>query len=54
MLIFALSALQAAQFGFVDDIILPRHTRARVCTELELLRRKEVARPKRKHSNMPL
>ena len=45
---------QAAKYGFVDDIILPRHTRARVCAELELLKGKDVVQPRRKHSNMPL
>jgi len=45
---------QAAKYGFIDDIILPRHTRARVCAELEILKGKEVARPRRKHSNLPL
>lgn len=45
---------QAAKYGFVDDIILPRNTRARVCAELELLRNKDVVLPRRKHSNMPL
>lgn len=45
---------QAAKFGFVDDIVLPRHTRTRVCAELALLRRKERQTPQRKHANMPL
>lgn len=45
---------QAAKYGFVDDIILPRDTRKRVCAELELLKNKQVVRPQRKHSNLPL
>jgi propionyl-CoA carboxylase beta chain len=47
-------SLQAAKLGFIDDVILPRHTRRRVCAELELLRGKQVAAPRRKHANMPL
>ena len=45
---------QAAKYGFVDDIILPRDTRKRVCAELELLKNKNVVWPQRKHSNLPL
>lgn len=45
---------QAAGLGYIDDIILPRDTRARICAELAALRTKEVTRPRRKHSNMPL
>jgi propionyl-CoA carboxylase beta chain len=46
---------QAAKHGFIDDIILPRDTRKRVCAELELLKNKEaLVRPQRKHSNLPL
>ena len=45
---------QAAKFGFIDDIILPRHTRSRVIEELQLLRQKNISAPRRKHGNMPL
>jgi propionyl-CoA carboxylase beta chain len=45
---------QAAKYGFVDDIILPRDTRKRVCAEIELLKNKDVVQPRRKHSNLPL
>lgn len=39
---------------FIDDVILPRHTRARLCAELALLRNKRVEAPRRKHGNPPL
>jgi len=46
--------LVAAQRGFVDDVIDPAVTRLRICEDLELLRTKNVKRPKRKHGNIPL
>ncbi|PSC71279.1 Propionyl-carboxylase beta mitochondrial [Micractinium conductrix] len=45
---------QAAKVGYIDDVILPRLTRQRLCAELETLAGKEVWRPQRKHGNMPL
>ena len=45
---------QAAGLGYVDDVILPRDTRRRLCAELDALHGKRRAAPKRKHSNMPL
>jgi len=44
----------AAQRGYVDDIIEARQTRSAVATALEMLREKRVARPERKHGNIPL
>lgn len=44
----------AAQRGFIDDILDPASTRERLCDDLELLETKEVARPDRKHGNIPL
>jgi propionyl-CoA carboxylase beta chain len=46
--------LEAAAFGFVDDIIDPADTRRRICEDLALLENKEVLGPRRKHSNIPL
>lgn len=46
--------VQAARYGFIDDVILPRHTRARLAAELALLRDKQVRTPRRKHGNPPL
>ncbi len=46
--------LQAAQRGFLDDVITPHTTRQRICEDLELLRTKEKENPKKKLSNIPL
>ena len=46
--------LRAAERGFVDDVIAPRATRARLCEDLELLRNKEWTGPTKKHGNIPL
>jgi propionyl-CoA carboxylase beta chain len=44
----------AAHYGFIDDVIMPSTTRARICTGLSLLSTKQVSTPQRKHSNIPL
>ncbi len=44
----------AGQRGFIDDIILPRDTRARVCRALAMLRDKRLDNPAKKHGNIPL
>ncbi|CAO2633841.1 Propionyl-CoA carboxylase beta chain, mitochondrial [Lemmus lemmus] len=44
----------AAVRGFVDDIIQPSSTRARICCDLEVLAGKKVHRSWRKHANIPL
>lgn len=44
----------AAVRGFVDDIIQPSTTRARICRDLDVLVSKKVHRPWRKHANIPL
>ncbi|XP_055151304.2 propionyl-CoA carboxylase beta chain, mitochondrial isoform X1 [Symphalangus syndactylus] len=44
----------AAVRGFVDDIIQPSSTRARICCDLDVLASKKVQRPSRKHANIPL
>jgi propionyl-CoA carboxylase beta chain len=45
---------QAAERGFVDAVILPEQTRARVHRALELLQNKADSNPARKHGNIPL
>src|SRR6202000_3514226 len=40
--------------GFIDDVILPRDTRARLCRSLAMLRDKELTNPWKKHDNIPL
>eukprot|EP01039_Chlorochromonas_danica_P000931 gene931-1013_t len=44
----------AAQRGFLDDVLDPAQTRLRICEDLEVLRKKKVNRPWRKHGNIPL
>jgi propionyl-CoA carboxylase beta chain len=44
----------AARRGFVDDVIQPSSTRARLCNDLEVLRTKSVSNPWKKHGNIPL
>jgi propionyl-CoA carboxylase beta chain len=49
-----LSPFAAAERGYIDDVILPRATRARVARALSMLRGKRVEMPARKHDNVPL
>jgi propionyl-CoA carboxylase beta chain len=44
----------AAERGFIDDVIAPRETRARLARALAMLENKTVRRPYRKHGNIPL
>jgi len=44
----------AADMGFVDDVIEPRETRARLIDDLDMLRDKRVPRHQKKHGNIPL
>ncbi|MFJ1967726.1 acyl-CoA carboxylase subunit beta [Streptomyces sp. NPDC087903] len=44
----------AAERGYVDDVIAPRETRARVCRALRALRGKRAPMPQRRHGNIPL
>jgi len=45
---------KAAELGYVDEVILPEQTRARLCRGLQMLKNKRVDPPKRKHGNIPL
>ncbi len=45
---------QAAQKGYIDDVIEPRNTRFRIIRALEQLRGKRQDAPARKHDNLPL
>ena len=40
--------------GFVDDVIMPHNTRARLCRALRMLKDKRLENPKKKHANIPL
>jgi propionyl-CoA carboxylase beta chain len=44
----------AGHRGFIDDVILPRTTRRRVCRALAMLREKRLDNPWKKHGNIPL
>ncbi len=45
---------QAAQKGYIDDIIEPRNTRFRVIRALDQLEKKQQEIPAKKHDNLPL
>ena len=44
----------AAERGFVDDVIEPRETRARLINGLEVFQNKRDSNPPKKHGNIPL
>jgi propionyl-CoA carboxylase beta chain len=44
----------AASRGYIDDVIQPRETRARICRSFAMLRDKKLENPWRKHGNIPL
>ena len=44
----------AGRRGFIDDVIMPRQTRQRICRSLAMLRNKTLENPWRKHGNIPL
>ena len=45
---------RAAERGFVDDVIQPADTRARLIEDLETLRHKDPVVFDKKHGNIPL
>jgi len=40
--------------GYIDDVILPRNTRRRICRGLSMLKNKQLENPWKKHDNIPL
>ncbi|MFP9116700.1 acyl-CoA carboxylase subunit beta [Flavobacterium sp. RNTU_13] len=44
----------AAQRGFIDEVIEPKHTRRKLLKAFSILEHKQVDTPKRKHGNIPL
>jgi propionyl-CoA carboxylase beta chain len=48
------SPFVAAERGFIDDVIEPHETRAKVIKALRLLETKVDTTPKKKHGNIPL
>src|ERR1700751_2735992 len=49
-----LSPFVAAERGYIDDVIMPRATRARIAKALAMLKNKTVEMPVKKHDNLPL
>jgi propionyl-CoA carboxylase beta chain len=44
----------AAERGFVDEVIEPRHTRRKIIAGLQMTRGKRDRNPPKKHGNIPL
>ncbi|MSP59052.1 MAG: acyl-CoA carboxylase subunit beta [Myxococcales bacterium] len=44
----------AAELGYIDEVIRPRETRARLASALRMLRNKRQTNPPKKHGNIPL
>jgi propionyl-CoA carboxylase beta chain len=44
----------AGRRGYIDDVIMPRNTRMRICRSLAMLRDKKLQNPWKKHDNIPL
>src|SRR5437868_4572204 len=44
----------AASRGYIDDVIMPHETRARLINGLEMLHNKRDSNPQKKHGNIPL
>ena len=49
-----LNPFVAAERGYIDDVIAPHDTRARLVRGLALLERERLANPWKKHDNIPL
>ena len=45
---------QAAQYGYIDDVVEPRNTRFRICRGLAQLATKRQSLPAKKHGCMPM
>ncbi len=45
---------EAAGRGYIDDIILPKHSRVKIANSFKLLRNKKLSNPWKKHDNIPL
>jgi propionyl-CoA carboxylase beta chain len=48
------SPLKAAERGYVDDIIMPSETRARISNALKVLENKHREPMRKRHDNLPL
>jgi propionyl-CoA carboxylase beta chain len=45
---------QAAELGYIDDVIDPKDTRRQIIRALEMLKSKSDQSPPKKHGNIPL
>ena len=46
---------QAAEFGYIDEIIVPEETRRRkLISSLQMIEGKRIQTPSKKHGNIPL
>ncbi|MEO0471935.1 MAG: carboxyl transferase domain-containing protein, partial [Bacteroidota bacterium] len=45
---------RAAARGFIDEVILPEQTRAKLIRAFEMLENKVASLPRKKHGNIPL
>ena len=45
---------EAAQRGFIDEVIMPKESRRKLLKAFAMLENKKVTRPDRKHGNIPL
>ncbi|MFM7829736.1 MAG: carboxyl transferase domain-containing protein, partial [Actinomycetota bacterium] len=45
---------EAAERGYIDDVIDPAETRSKLIAGLKMLQSKREELPRRKHGNMPL
>jgi propionyl-CoA carboxylase beta chain len=48
------SPYKAAELGYIDEIIYPRHTRKKIIQALEMTQNKSEQNPPKKHGNIPL
>jgi propionyl-CoA carboxylase beta chain len=46
--------LPAAKKGFIDDVIQPSQTRRIIIGDLDILEKKKITNPVRKHGSIPL
>ncbi|WP_421083517.1 acyl-CoA carboxylase subunit beta [Rothia nasimurium] len=49
-----LNPYQAAELGYIDEVIAPSETRVRIISSLRALHDKRAAHPAKKHGNIPL
>lgn len=45
---------QAAEFGYIDEIIVPEETRRKLISSLQMIEGKRIQTPSKKHGNIPL